>query len=147
MDICLISDQYLIYMSNTIKIINPPGLFNPAPYGFSHVVTVPAGKAMVFIAGQGGEDEQGRLDPDFRAQAAQVFNNLRTALSAAQAGADDVVKITSLIVDHDEEKLAVLIEECKRMWPSGNFPVNTLIPVPRLALTGMLIEVDATVVR
>lgn len=32
------------------------------------------------------------------------------------------------------------------MWPAKDFPVNTLIPVPRLALDGMLVEIDAVAV-
>jgi enamine deaminase RidA (YjgF/YER057c/UK114 family) len=32
------------------------------------------------------------------------------------------------------------------MWPDNKFPVNTLIPVPRLALDNMLIEIDAIAV-
>ncbi|MGY0041223.1 hypothetical protein [Pedobacter sp. NJ-S-72] len=34
----------------------------------------------------------------------------------------------------------------KKVWPDEKFPVNTLIPVSRLALDGMLIEIDATAV-
>lgn len=129
------------------RILNPAGLFNPNPYGFSHVSVIPPGKSLVFVAGQGGELEDGTLQNDFRLQLKQVFSNLRTALAAAGANLNDVVKLTTLVTDHNEEKLKILVEECRLAWPDGNYPVNTLIPVPRLALDGMLIEIDATAVK
>lgn len=55
-----------------------------------------------------------------------------------------VVKVTTLVVDHDAEKLKIIIEEFQKMWPDKQFPVNTLIPVPKLALDGMLVEIEAT---
>lgn len=46
---------------------NPSLLFDPSPYGFSHMVTVPEGYRFVFIAGQGAEENTaGKLSPDFR---------------------------------------------------------------------------------
>jgi enamine deaminase RidA (YjgF/YER057c/UK114 family) len=49
-------------------------------------------------------------------------------------------------VDHDAEKLNIIIEAFKKMWPDNKFPVNTLIPVPRLALDNMLVEIDAVAI-
>jgi enamine deaminase RidA (YjgF/YER057c/UK114 family) len=34
----------------------------------------------------------------------------------------------------------------RSLWPDGAAPACTLIPVPRLALDGMLIEIEATAV-
>ena len=59
----------------------------------------------------------------------------------------DIAKLTTLVVDYDEAKRQVLIEESQKIWPDLNFPVNTLIPVARLALKGLLIEIDATAVE
>ncbi|WP_205687010.1 RidA family protein [Chitinophaga rhizosphaerae] len=127
---------------------NPPALFDPAPYGFSHMATVPAGYRFIFIAGQGGEeDTTGRLSPDFRRQVAFSLKNIRAALAADSLGMDDVVKVTTLVVDHSQEKLAIIVEEFHKIWPKKNFPVNTLIPVPKLAIDGMLVEIDAMAVR
>jgi enamine deaminase RidA (YjgF/YER057c/UK114 family) len=129
------------------RITNPKTLFNPAPYGFSHVVTAPAQGKLVFVAGQGGEeDTQGKLTADFRTQVRQSLHNIKTALQSQQATMNHVVKVTTLVVDHDAEKLKIIIEEFKKMWPKQNSPVNTLIPVPKLAIEGMLVEIDATAV-
>jgi enamine deaminase RidA (YjgF/YER057c/UK114 family) len=122
---------------------NPAGLYDPAPNGYSHVASVAAGARLVFIAGQGGEDEHGRLSPDFAEQVRQALGNLRTALQSAGAGTQDVVKLTVLIVDHSEERLQVFGELLQAAFGAGAKPTCTLIPVPRLALDGMLFEIEA----
>jgi enamine deaminase RidA (YjgF/YER057c/UK114 family) len=55
----------------------------------------------------------------------------------------DVLKITILIVDHNQEKLKIWTEETNKIWKNDQLPASTLIPVPKLALDNMLIEVDA----
>jgi enamine deaminase RidA (YjgF/YER057c/UK114 family) len=57
-----------------------------------------------------------------------------------------VVKVTTLVVNHDAAKLNIIIEEFKKIWPENQFPVNTLIPVPRLALDNMQVEIDAVAI-
>jgi enamine deaminase RidA (YjgF/YER057c/UK114 family) len=127
-------------------LINPAGLYDPAPNGYSHVAVVKAGARLAFIAGQGGETRQGELPTDFRAQVRQAFDNLRVALEAAGAGPRDVAKLTVLIVDHSEDKLQIFGAELERAFGPGMKPTCTLIPVPRLALDGMLFEVEAVAV-
>ena len=131
---------------DAVTLINPAGLYDPAPNGYSHVAKMAAGSRLVFIAGQGGETEAGALVPDFRLQVRQALANLRTALAAAGAGATDIAKLTVLIVDHSEERLHVFGEELNLALGSGPKPACTLIPVPRLALDGMLFEVEAVAV-
>lgn len=127
--------------------VNPAGLYDPSPNAYAHIAMVPAGNTLVFIAGQGGETADGNLVNDFRAQVKQAFRNLETALQSQGLTFRDVVKQTTLVVDHNPEKLKILTEESLLIWPDKQFPTNTLIPVPGLALTGMLIEIDATAVK
>lgn len=129
-----------------LTLINPAGLYDPSANGYSHVADVAAGARLVFIAGQGGEDERGELAEDFRLQVRQALANLKTALTAAGATTVDVAKLTVLIVDHSETRLHVFGEELGAAFGSGAKPTCTLIPVPRLALDGMLFEVDAIAV-
>lgn len=129
-----------------LSLINPAGLYDPAPNGYSHVAKVAAGARHVFIAGQGGETEVGDLSPDFRLQVRQAFGNLRVALAAAGAGTGDVAKLTVLIVDHTEERLHIFGAELAAAFGVGPKPACTLIPVPRLALDGMLFEIEAIAV-
>ena len=77
----------------------------------------------------------------------QAFANLLTALAAAGAGPGDIAKLTVLVVDHTEERLHIFGEEQDRaLGPDSMKPACTLIPVPRLALDGMLFEVEAVAV-
>lgn len=126
---------------------NPAALFDPTPYGFSHVAIVPAGSTLIYVAGQGGEeDTTGTLSSSFRRQVQYALKNIQTALASQGATLQSVVKVTTLVVDHDADKLKIIIEEFQKMWPDKKFPVNTLIPVPKLALEGMQVEIDATAI-
>ncbi len=129
-----------------LTLTNPKGLYDPAPNGYSHVASVAAGARLVFIAGQGGETEDGKLAPDFRLQVRQAMRNLGIAVAAAGARNSDIAKLTVLIVDHSEQRLHVFGEELMRALGAGPKPTCTLIPVPRLALDGMLFEVEAVAV-
>lgn len=126
-----------------LDIINPEGLYDPSPYGYSHVAVLKPGFRLVAIAGQGGETAEGGPTGDFRTQTRQTLNNLAIAVQSAGGTLKDVMKQTILIVDHTEEKLHILVEEFEFAYGAGAKPACTLIPVPRLALDGMLIEIDA----
>ncbi|MGL5941994.1 MAG: RidA family protein [Waterburya sp.] len=129
---------------NVPKFINPDGLYDPTPNGYSHIAIAPPETRIIYIAGQGGEDENGNLADDFAVQLKQAFINLRIALNAVGAHPEQVVKLTTLVVEHNESKLQQLGEEVKAIWGEQT-PTQTLIPVPRLALDAMLFEVDAVV--
>ena len=90
-----------------------------------------------------GEDAGGRFPNDFEGQLKQAFANLRTALEAAGATPEQVVKITVLSVDHNSEKQRLISAERNALWQGDRKPASTLIPVPRLAVDGALFEIDA----
>ncbi|MBE8968941.1 RidA family protein [Nostocales cyanobacterium LEGE 12452] len=129
--------------SKELKLVNPPTLYNAPQNGYSHIAVTPSRARTVYISGQFGSDLQGNLvSDDFEKQLIQAFKNLRYALAAVGAQPQDVAKTTVLIVDHNQNKLIPLGREIINLW--GNKPpANTLIPVPRLALDGMLFEIDA----
>jgi enamine deaminase RidA (YjgF/YER057c/UK114 family) len=126
-----------------VILVNPTGLYDPTANGYSHVATMATGARLIYVAGQGGETADGRLQPDFRLQVRQALANLRTALAAAGAGMDAIAKLTVLVVGHSEERLHIFGAELERALAGGPKPTCTLIPVPRLALDGMLFEVEA----
>lgn len=131
-------------MSNILHK-NPKTLFDPTPYAFSHSTSPSTNGKYVFISGQsGGQDLQHNLSKDFRTQVKYALSNLETVLKEYHLKPEDVLKITVLIVNHNEEKLAIWTEEMHKVWKNNEFPASTLIPVPRLALDNMLVEVDAT---
>jgi len=131
---------------HTLEITNPEGIYDPSAHGYSHVAKVPANSQLVFVAGQGGSRTDGILSDDFRTQVSIVFENIALALKSKSLTMAHIAKLTTLVVNYDEEKHHILIEESVKIWPDQKFPVNTLIPVQRLALKGMLIEIDATAV-
>lgn len=133
--------------NSEIQLINPEGLYDPTPNAYTHIAVVPAGHTLVYISGQGGENSQGELTDDFHVQLKQAFKNLETALTSLGLTFSHVIKQTTLIVNHDESKLSILREESLKLWTDQKFPVNTLIPVPRLALDGMLVEIEMTAVK
>ncbi|MGN7988150.1 RidA family protein [Pedobacter sp. 22226] len=130
----------------TLEITNPAGIYDPRPHAYSHLASVPADRELVFVAGQGGSRTDGILSNDFRTQVSIVFENIALALKSKNLTMANIAKLTTLVVDYDEDKHHVLIEESNKIWPDQKFPVNTLIPVQRLALKGMLIEIDAVAV-
>ena len=123
---------------------NPDSLFNPTPYGFSHASSVKTSGELVYISGQsGGLGKEHLLSPNFREQVQTALKNLTTILNSYNLKPENVMKITILIVDHSSEKLKIWEEEMSKTWQNKPFPASTLIPVPRLALDKMQIEVDA----
>lgn len=127
-------------------ILNPPGLHDPLPFGYSHTVRVSQGE-LVFVAGQYGSDTNGHVvSPDFTEQARRALRNLGTALSAVGLDFGHVVRIGTYIVDHDEARLAALLELIRQTWGERP-PAQTLIGVASLALPGMLFEIDAVAAR
>lgn len=129
--------------SSTFELLNPAGVYDPTPNAYSHLAVVAPGVRWLFVAGQGGEEASGELSPLFAEQAAQAIANLRTVLQSRGADLRDVFKLTLLIADHSEQRLRIWVEQADRAWAGCNKPVCTLIPVPRLALDGMMIEIEA----
>ncbi|PTU68977.1 RidA family protein [Chromobacterium haemolyticum] len=133
-------------MSNAIpfSLSNPAGLYDPAPNGYSHLAIVNPGSRMLLVASQGGENAAGELADGFEAQVRQALANLRTTLAAGGADLVHVAKLTVLIVDHREARLQAFGALLSAAWGALPTPTCTLIPVPRLALDGMLFEIEAT---
>lgn len=133
----------LVTVPSAFELTNPQGLYDPSASAYSHVAEINPHARLLYVAGQGGEDLEGRLDADFSEQARQALANLQTALRSKGAGLEHVFKLTLLIVDHSEEKLRQWVAEADRAWGLHMKPTCTLIAVPRLALDGMQIEIDA----
>jgi enamine deaminase RidA (YjgF/YER057c/UK114 family) len=126
------------------RFVNPPGL--PAPHGYSQLVEVPAGQRLLYLAGQVPLDSSGAVvgGTDFRAQAHQVFKNLRAGLAAAGATFADVVKLNYYIVDM--QQLPILREVRDRYVNTAAPPASTLVEVRRLFRDDVLLEVEAIAV-
>ncbi len=127
-----------------LDYINPDGLSQPGAY--TQVVRG-HGSTTVAVAGQVALDADGKLvgENDFAAQAKQAYENVNTALEAAGATFDDVIKMTVFIVNYTPDVFPALIAARKNVL-GPNPPANTLIGVQALAAPEFLIEVEATAV-
>ncbi|WP_394776670.1 RidA family protein [Flavobacterium sp.] len=110
----------------------------------SHASSVSTLGEFVYISGQsGGLGKNHILSNSFREQTQIALQNIVTVLESYNLKPENIMKITILIVDHSPEKLKIWNEEIRKVWNNKPFPASTLIPVPKLAIDGMLIEVDA----
>lgn len=73
-----------------LRIINPDTLYNPQPFGYSHIVEVQQFRRIIHIAGQGGENPDGELSADFAQQVRQAFGNVQIALDCVGAKLQDI---------------------------------------------------------
>ncbi|WP_194745540.1 RidA family protein [Thermaurantiacus tibetensis] len=100
---------------------------------------------LVFLSGQAALDAAGRVVGvgDFDAQAEQTRENLAQVLGAAGCGFDQVVKVTIFLTDmgHFPKVLAL-----RARWFRPPWPADTIVEVARLALPGLLLEVEAIAV-
>jgi len=131
-------------LMSKLTFLNPPGLYNPSANGYAHVAIASRFGSVVLISGQGGETESGELSGSFEVQCARALLNVQRALDAASIVGSDIAKLTVLIVEHTEDRLNTYVKVQKRVFGPAFAPACTLIPVPRLALDGMLVEVEAT---
>ena len=128
-------------MSQT-RFINPQALSRPP--GYTHVVEVTAPGRIVYIAGQLGVDRDGKVVGDFRRQAVQTFENLKTALAAVGAQFRHVVKLNNYLVDRAH--LPTFREVRDGYLAENDRPASTTIAISGLAREGALIEIEAVAV-
>jgi enamine deaminase RidA (YjgF/YER057c/UK114 family) len=128
-----------------VEHLNPEGLpQNPA---FTNVVVVTGPVRTIYIGGQDAVDATGQIVGvgDIAAQTGQVLENIQTALAAAGAGPEHVVKWNVLVVQGQsmQEGFAAF----QRVWGQrANPPAITFAFVSELANPEFLIEMDAIAV-
>ncbi len=128
--------------------MNPDGL----PTVDTHrQVAVATGSTLVFMAGQVAWSADGGTVGvgDHAAQVEQAYLNVGTALAAAGATFDDVVKLTLYVVDLTPDAMAPLGEGIARALATLGVtaaPPITGIGVAALAAPDLLVEVEATAV-
>jgi reactive intermediate/imine deaminase len=127
-----------------IHYLVPEGL--PKPNGYSHVVTAPIDR-IVFVSGQVPLDAAGELvgPGDVEAQTRQVFENLTTALAAADADWAGVLKLAYFL--RDVSQIAAVRRVRDDYVDPERPPASTLVEVSRLFRDDVLVEIDAVAVR
>jgi enamine deaminase RidA (YjgF/YER057c/UK114 family) len=123
------------------QFLNPPALSKPN--GYTQVVIVQPGR-LVYVSGQVARNAAGEVvgKDDLRAQVTQAMENLKTALAAAGASLQDVVKMNYYVVNLTPDKVSVIREERKKYLSAEHPPASTLVGVTALA-PEVLIEVEA----
>ncbi len=126
-----------------IQMLNPDSLGKPLA-AYSCIARVKASE-FLFIAGQVGNDKDGKTPADFEGQCAQVFANIGAALASQGAGFANIVSFTSYLVhSQDIAKFAQYrAREFPGLFHGGAFPPNTLLIVDRLVREDLLVEVAA----
>lgn len=128
-----------------IERLHVDGLVNsPA---FSQAV-VAGGQRTVYISGQVAWDADGGIvgEGDFDAQAMKAYQNLAAALEAAGATPADVAKTNVYIVNYNSSMRRGLEAARQAVFGSVGAPASTLIGVQALAMSALMIEVEAIAV-
>lgn len=131
-----------------ITLVNPDGL--PA-VDVMRQVSIATGTRMIFVAGQVSWDAEGVTvgEGDLVAQVERSYLNAGTALAAAGATFDDVVKLTVYVVDWTADKMPLFVEGVSRAAAKlGITPMapGSLIGVATLDIPDHLVEVEVTAI-
>ncbi|TDU02641.1 reactive intermediate/imine deaminase [Streptomyces sp. 846.5] len=120
----------------------PEGM--PPVNGYSHAVA--AAGTVVAVSGQVPLDAEGRVvgEGDVAAQVRQVFRNLQTALRAAGAELEDVVKLTVFLTDMAD--LPAFRQARDEFLDPQRLPASSLVQVAGLVHPAFRAEIDALAV-
>ena len=128
-----------------MEFLNPDGMHrNPA---YSNVAVVSGSVRTIYVGGQDSIDAEGNIVGvgDIAAQTEQALRNVRTALTAAGAGPEHVIKWTVFIVDGQDFRSGYAAFQ--RVWGDRpGPPVITAAVVAGLAHPDFLVEIDAIAV-
>ena len=130
---------------NDVQRLQPPELRDTRDAGFSQVVVA---NGLVIVSGQLAWDRDGSLvgAGDLAAQTHQVMKNLGAALKIARVTYDDIVKLTTYVVDYKPADRAKIRDVRAQYLRAGHLPASTLVGVSALAAEGCLIEIEAIAV-
>jgi enamine deaminase RidA (YjgF/YER057c/UK114 family) len=116
---------------------------------FSEAVTVTGPGKIIFLAGVGAEDENGKGGDilhkgDFVGQCHYSYDKIKRLLAKHGATLADVAKMVTYMTDvrFQPDYGKCRVEE----FGSNPLPAHTLLTISQLAWPGMLVEIDVTAV-
>ena len=116
---------------------------------FSEAVTVTGPGKMIFLAGVGAEDENGKGGDilhkgDFMAQCKYAYDKIKRMLDKHGATLGDVVKMVTYLTDvrYQPDYGRCRVEQ----FGDNPLPAHTLLTISQLAWPGMIVEIDVTAV-
>ena len=116
---------------------------------FSEAVTVTGPGKMIFLAGVGAEDENGKGGDilhkgDFTAQCKYAFDKIKRLLEKHGATLADIAKMVTYLTD---VRYQPDFGKCRQeTFGTTPMPAHTLLTISQPAWPGMVIEIDVTAV-
>jgi enamine deaminase RidA (YjgF/YER057c/UK114 family) len=134
---------------STVEYLNPPGL-SPAQGLYSQAGTGNP-NTLVFVAGQLSVGKSGEVVGinNFEQQFHQIFENLGALLRGIGADFSSVVKFTTFMTNENdiEAFMKLRAQTFPKLFPTSDYPPNTLLIVKRLVKQEFLLEIEAIVSR
>jgi 2-iminobutanoate/2-iminopropanoate deaminase len=125
--------------SMTRRVVEPDGLADTTPHHFSPAIVA---DGTLYVSGQVGTDEQGTyVGRDVESQTRQAFENVERILREVDRDLDDVVKVTSYVVDI-KDNYEAFQSVYREVFPTEPFPCHTAIGVESLASETPLVELE-----
>lgn len=126
-----------------VQFKNPETM--PPTFGYTHVVESRSART-IYISGQVPLNKEGQLvgKGDLAAQTRQVFENIKSALDAAEVSFDDVVKLTFFLTDISQMQTVREIRD--QYINTVNPPASSAVEVRKLIREDILIEIEAIAV-
>ncbi len=125
------------------KAHNPPTVVKPQS-AYHQAVEVAPNARWLYVSGQLGITSDGKLREGTAAQAEQAWANILNLLAAAGMGPEDLVKVTTFIID---PKDVGAVRAAREKALGGVRPASTLLVIQALASPEYRIEIEATAAR
>lgn len=127
-----------------MRTLQPSGWTDPKGYANG----VAARGTQVFVGGQIGWNAQQQFESDdFIAQTRQTLLNVRAVLACANAGPEDMVRMTWYVIDRDEYNARLReLGGVYREVMGRHFPAMTCVEVSRLVEARAKVEIEVTAV-
>ena len=131
----------------TTKYIQPKGLFESKPYGFSHVA-VNAGTQFIHVAGQVAWSENQEVvgKGDIKQQTLQALRNIEIALASADASMKDISSMRIYVVQYQPEHGRLISQALKSYFQDDFLPASTWVGISALAHPDFLVEIEVSAV-
>lgn len=119
--------------------INPPGLFDPVPFAYSHI-RVDMQTGVAYIAGQVATNINGSVvGNDLEQQLKVTTHNINIALKAIRSSVHGIISMNVIIKNFNPAKDLDIFRPTGKALGS---PPTTLISTPSLAFEDLLVEIE-----
>jgi enamine deaminase RidA (YjgF/YER057c/UK114 family) len=122
---------------------NPDGIHRPVA-NYTHQIEVSGIEKLLFLSGQIGMDESGRVPEDPLDQLDLALENILANLKTADMGMSNLTKMTLYLVGEMDASRRRKIINAKL---KGHEPCMTLLFVAALASPSLKVEIDAFAVK